>query len=139
MSYKEKIRYTRIHRLVAEAFIPNPKNKPFINHIDCNKQNNCIKNLEWVTARENVIHSVKHNPNSIKAMNDYNKNRRIPVFQYSLSGEFIKEYLWSREASQETGICERNILMVANGEEYKKGLKRKQAGGYIWKRKEVIS
>jgi len=48
----------RIHRLIAEAFIPNPESKPFINHIDGNKSNNEIKNLEWVTHQENMRHAV---------------------------------------------------------------------------------
>src|SRR5699024_845781 len=54
-----KRRCPKIHRLVALAFIPNPENKPQVNHIDGNKENNNINNLEWVTNEENRTHAIK--------------------------------------------------------------------------------
>ena len=53
LSKEGKLRPVRVHRLVAEAFIPNPENKPFIDHIDTDSTNNKVENLRWVTAKEN--------------------------------------------------------------------------------------
>ena len=59
LSKEGSVKCKLVHRLVAETFIPNKESKPEVNHIDGNKQNNSIKNLQWVTASENQRHSIE--------------------------------------------------------------------------------
>lgn len=87
----------RVHRLVAQTFIDNPDNLPQVNHIDGDKSNNCVDNLEWCTRSQNQIHAYKHNLSKIttKRMESFMKNRKDnskKIFQYDLDGNFIQEF-----------------------------------------------
>ena len=133
----DKVRHARIHRLVAEAFIPNPDKLSQVHHKDGNKQNNCVDNLEWVSNREHHFITRQQNPNVIRGLVNYNRFvRPKKIQQYSLNGELLAEYNNSREAYLQTGVCARDIHLVASKTPYnQKGNVRKQAGGYIWKYK----
>lgn len=71
-----------VHRLVAQAFIPNPDNKPYVNHKDGNKLNNAVSNLEWCTARENSVHAIQTGL--------ANSNRGVCA--YNAEGELVAEF-----------------------------------------------
>lgn len=136
---KKHKRSTRIHREVAKAFIPNPNNFSFVNHIDCNKQNNNVENLEWCTPSYNIKHAIKNNCAMLEGINKYNKNKFSKkygkIFQYNKNNELLNVFDSLQEAYKITNVCARNILQVINHQEG-----RTQAGGFIWKsEKEVVN
>lgn len=128
----------RIHRLVAEAFIPNPNNYPCVNHKDMNKQNNHVDNLEWCTYSHNTRDAIKKGANVMSGFNKYNKNKFAnkygKLYQYDKNKNLVGIYNNPKEAHEITGVCIRNILQCINHEP-----KRKTAGGFIWlSEKEVV-
>lgn len=115
---------TRVHRLIALTFIPNPEKKRYINHIDGNKLNNKANNLEWVTASENLKHTY-----DIWLFNQkkWKMNiRSIRVNQYSIEGYFIREWEWMKQIEREAWYNHGNISLCCSW-------KIKRAYWFIWK------
>ena len=101
-----------VHRLLAEAYLPNPENLPQVDHIDNDKTHNYVNNLQWITSRDN---------------NRKSKNK--PILQYTLDGKFVREW----ECANDIGRVARvNIIYCLKG-------RTKTAYNYIWKYKEDIN
>ena len=104
----------KVHRLAAEAFLPNPQNLETVNHKDENKLNNDVSNLEWMNRTDNVAYSQP-------------QWARRPTQQFDKStGKLLATFPSIQEAERQTGISDSRICECCKG-------KRKSAGGYVWK------
>lgn len=115
-----------VHRLVAETFLENKNKYLVVNHIDGNKQNNNVSNLEWCTISHNVKHAYKTGLAKVKKLYGKENPRARKVVQYDLENNFIKLWHSIIDASNELKIDSSSISAVCKE-------KRKTAGGYIWK------
>lgn len=106
------VQYSKlVHRLVAQAFIPNPQNKPEVNHIDENKGNNSVENLEWNTHEENSNHGTKN----IRSAN----KQSMAVIAVDEHGNIVEIHSSIRSAERLTGFGHSNISACANGKSVK--------------------
>lgn len=115
---KGKQKRMRVHRMVAEAYIDNPANKPYVNHKDGKRDNNVVSNLEWVTPSENTIHAVQ--TGLMKS------GRQRAVIQYDLNGNEMMTFSGVTEAARETGCHQSKITLCCQR-------KRETTNDYQWR------
>jgi hypothetical protein len=117
------------HILVAKTFIQNPDNKPQVNHIDGNKQNNTVSNLEWVTGKENIDHAIRtglRTPEMRSYLSGESHYFSKPIYQYDFSGKLIKKWGCISDAARYFKCKPATITNCSKG-------RIKSCKGYMWR------
>ena len=117
-----RVKSRGVHRLVAQAFIPNPDNKSQVNHRDENKSNNKVENLEWVTGKENINYGTRTERSGKSQTND--KKRSQPIYGINIKTNERIEFPSTREA-QRNGFSSGHIVDCLKG-------RRKSHKCYKW-------
>jgi hypothetical protein len=116
--------FKRVHRLVAEAFLPNPNNYKEINHKDEDKTNNSVENLEWCDRKYNINYGTGVQRRAEKQINDPKRSKRVDQIDM-VSGEVIRQWASTAECGR-NGYDQGAVSRCARG-------KLKQFKGYVWK------
>lgn len=115
-----KTRHLRVHRLVAEAFIPNPNNFPQVNHIDGNKGNNQVNNLEWCTAKSNNAHARSSGLwDSFYEKGENNKNSKLTEDMVKQIPNLLQQGLKPKQIADKFGVSRAAINLIRKGENWK--------------------
>ena len=105
-----------IHRLVAKAFIPNPENKPYVNHLDGNRLNNKASNLEWCTAKENTHHAIENGLQRVKG--EFQTNSKFTPKDILDIRKMLDEGRTSRSIAEDYDVHESTISLIKIGKHW---------------------
>lgn len=133
LTKNNKAKNCTVHRLVALSFLKKVTGKNFVNHVDGNKENNCVENLEWVSRSENQTHAYElglQKVNIDAAHQAAWEKKRRKINQFESDGTFIRGFNSITEAAKDLNISASGISQCLSG-------KNKKSGGYIWKYMEV--